>query len=194
MNFIEQIRTFIKLLIENNLTDCVDCSNGFNVCERDYFGGEASMVEPDEVFNSCVLIYSTPLEKRLSDASMNTEGGSYHYNSTTKETELKWQIFYRFKSEFDTENNGNLRRLTNDNREKLKWHLDQFNLLKLNENLQAVEDILKLENNCFCGRIKSLFIDDIFSSFSDERDFTIGTITIYFTTINTEISNNNLNL
>jgi hypothetical protein len=194
MNLTEQIRTLIKYLIENNLTDCVDCANNFKVCECDNSDGEASAVAPGEVFESCVVIYSVPIEKRISSQILNNEGANFYYNSTTKVSELSWQISHRFKSNFDTNCSGDLRKLTNDKREQLKWQLEQFELLKLNENLAQVQLLFNLNNDFYCGQIDALIIEDIISNYSNERELTIGEVVIYFKTIHTEISNKNLNL
>ena len=194
MNFVEQIRILIKYLIETNITDCNICTNNFNVCDCDNVDGEASVVAPGDVFASCVSIYSVPIEKRLNGQTLVNEGNNFYYNSNNKVSELSWQILYRFKSEFDTNCTGNLRVLTNNNREKLKWQLEQFELLKLNDNLTQVQTLLNLNNDFYCGQIDALTIEDVLSSFSNERELTIGEIVIYFKTYHTEISNKNLNL
>ena len=194
MNLTESIRILIKYLIETNITDCNTCTNNFNVCDCDNVDGEASMVAPGDVFASCVSIYSVPIEKRLNGQTLVNEGNNFYYNSNAKVSELSWQIVHRFKSEFDTECTGNLRILTNNKREKLKWQLEQFELLKLNENLTQVQTLLNLNNDFYCGQIDALIIEDVLSSYSNERDLTIGEVVIYFKTIHTELSNKNLNL
>ena len=194
MNFVEQIRILIKYLIETNITDCNICTNNFNVCDCDNVDGEASVVAPGDVFASCVSIYSVPIEKRLNGQTLVNEGNNFYYNSNNKVSELSWQIVHRFKSEFDTNCTGNLRVLTNDKREKLKWQLEQFELLKLNENLTQVQTLLNLNNDFYCGQIDALIIEDVLSSYSNERELTIGEVVIYFKTIHTELSNKNLNL